>query len=81
MKYSMLMSVYKNTKADELKLCMDSIFAQNPAPAETIIVEDGPVSEDVAQYLSSLQSEGKVTLVPLDENVGFGRELAARAET
>lgn len=80
MKYSMLMSVYRNTKADELKLCMDSIFAQNPAPAETIIVEDGPVSEDVAQYLSNLQSEGKVKLVPLEENVGLGRALAAGTE-
>lgn len=80
MEYSMLMSVYKNTKASELKECMDSIFIQNPAPKEIIIVEDGPVSEDVAQYLNALQAEGKVKLVPLQENVGLGRALAAGTE-
>ena len=47
MEYSMLMSVYRNTKLDELRLCMDSVFAQEPAPTETVIVEDGPVSEEV----------------------------------
>lgn len=76
MEYSMLMSVYKNTKVDELKQCMDSIFMQNPAPKETVIVEDGSVPEDVAQYLNALQDEGKVKLVPLEENVGLGRALA-----
>ena len=55
-------------------------FIQNPAPKEIVIVEDGPVSEDVAQYLNALQAEGKVTLVPLQENVGLGRALAAGTE-
>ena len=78
--YAVLMSVYAKTNLAELKQSLGSIFAQNPAPAETIIVEDGPVSEDVAQYLCNLQSEGKVKLVPLEENVGLGRALAAGTE-
>ena len=80
MEYSMLMSVYKNTNVSELKECMDSILIQNPAPKEIIIVEDGPVPDDVSAYLEQLNSEGKVTLVPLEENVGLGRALAAGTE-
>lgn len=78
--YAVLMSVYIKVNTEELKECMDSIFIQNPAPKEIVIVEDGPVSEDVAQYLNALQAEGKVKLVPLQENVGLGRALAAGTE-
>lgn len=74
--YSVLMSVYKMTKQDELKLCMESVFAQDPAPTETVIVEDGPVPEDVQTYLHELAAEGKVKLVPLETNVGLGSALA-----
>lgn len=74
--YSVLMSAYKNTKLDELKLCMDSVFTQNPAPTETVIVEDGPVSEEVQTYLDELATEGKVKIVPLETNVGLGNALA-----
>lgn len=76
MEYSMLMSVYKNTKEAELRECLESIFIQNPAPNEIIIVEDGPVPDDVSAYLEQLSTENKVTLVPLKENVGLGRALA-----
>ena len=76
MEYSMLMSVYRNTKLDELRLCMESVFAQEPAPTETVIVEDGPVSEEVQTYLDELAAEGKVKIVPLETNVGLGNALA-----
>lgn len=77
MEYSMLMSVYKNTKASELRQCLDSVFEQVPAPKEIVIVEDGPVREDVGEYLAALESEGRVKLVPLETNVGLGNALDA----
>ena len=76
MEYSMLMSVYRNTKLDELRLCMESVFAQEPAPTEAVIVEDGPVPEEVQTYLDELAAEGKVKIVPLETNVGLGNALA-----
>lgn len=74
--YSVLMSVYAKATICELKQSLESIFIQKPAPKEIIIVEDGPVPDDVSAYLEQLSTENKVTLVPLKENVGLGRALA-----
>lgn len=80
MDYGFLLSVYINTKLDELIQSMESIFIQKPQPKEIVIVEDGLLSEEVAQYLNNLQSDGKVKLVPLKENIGLGRALAVGAK-
>ena len=74
--YSVLMSVYAQVNLCEVKQSIESIFIQKPAPKEIIIVEDGPVPDDVSAYLEQLSTENKVTLVPLKENVGLGRALA-----
>lgn len=75
--YSVLMSVYIKSDLQQLRQCLDSVFEQVPAPKEIVIVEDGPVREDVGEYLAALESEGRVKLVPLETNVGLGNALDA----
>lgn len=80
MEYSVLMSVYRNTKDSELKQCMDSVFVQTPAPSEIVVVLDGPVSDGVSEYLLGLEREGKIKTVPIETNVGLGNALAEGAK-
>ncbi len=78
-KYSVLMTVYKNTDLGCLQQSLDSMRNQTIAPDQIIIVFDGPVKEDVKAYLyEQRQQEGLLfTLVELEQNVEQG--LAARA--
>lgn len=76
MEFSVLMSVYKNTKLDELKECIESLDAQTVRADEAVIVADGPLSADVAEYLKELtENSPEYKLVSLEENVGLGNAL------
>lgn len=76
MQFGVLMSVYKNTKLDELRECIESLLGQTVKADEYVIVEDGPVSDEVNEYLAKLQStDEKFRLVALEQNVGLGNAL------
>ncbi len=76
MQFSVLMSVYKNTKLNELKECIESLQEQTLRADEYVIVEDGAVSEEVGDYLSGLEkSDNKFKIVVLEKNVGLGNAL------
>lgn len=78
-KYSFLASVYKNTKLEEMKICVESMINQTCPPDQIVIVIDGAVPEALSQYISSEAENNPelFTIVPLSENVGLGRALAA----
>ena len=40
-KYSFLASVYRNSKADEMRVCVESMLSQTVAPDQIVIVIDG----------------------------------------
>ncbi|MDD7438332.1 MAG: glycosyltransferase [Bacteroidales bacterium] len=48
------MSVYKNDTLDFLKVAIDSILEQTYGDFKFYIIQDGPVSEDVTSYLTSI---------------------------
>ena len=75
--YSFLASVYKNTKIDEMKISVASMVGQTLPPEQIVIVEDGPIPQELEEYISQLVSDNQelYTIVPLDENVGLGRAL------
>lgn len=75
MKYSFLASIYRNTKVDEMKICVESMLAQSIPADQIVIVVDGPVGETLQSYLSSLQENPLFTIVPLPQNVGLGNAL------
>lgn len=66
---TVLMSVYRNTTAEELTHALDSIEAQTRPPERVLVVKDGPVKGDVDKLLSCVDT------VTLPDNRGLGIAL------
>lgn len=72
MKYSVLMSLYKREKPEYLRLAIDSMLNQTVAPDEIIIVEDGPLTEDLYKVLEEYPM---IHRVKNERNLGLGLAL------
>ena len=75
-KFSVLMSVYKNDKLEFVKQSIDSILNQTLKPDEIVIVQDGPIPQEVESLI--LEYKNKYELfesVVLEENRGLGNAL------
>lgn len=73
--YSFLASVYKNSKADEMRVCVESMLNQTVKPDQIVIVVDGPIEGELQAYLETLKNEPLFTILPLERNVGLGNAL------
>lgn len=75
-KFSVLMSVYKNDKAEEVEYAINSLLAQTVMPSQIVIVQDGILAEEVYCLLDKYKkNNGLFTFVELKENVGLGNAL------
>lgn len=94
MKYSVLMSLYKNEKVEYLDKSIMSMLSQTVVPDEIVIVKDGPLTKELEDtlnnYLNSYPNLFKI--IPSKENLGLGlalnlglcnckNELVARMDT
>jgi glycosyltransferase involved in cell wall biosynthesis len=77
LKYSVLMSVYNGENPNYLKSSIESMVAQTQMPDEIVIVEDGPINEELVSVIRSYNSNypGLFTIVRLDKNLGLGAAL------
>ncbi|MBH0019492.1 glycosyltransferase [Pseudoalteromonas sp. SWXJ133] len=78
MKFSVLMSIYKNEKVDFFIRCMESIWdEQTTKPAEITLVIDGPLYDELYQSIDMWREKlGDVfCVVPLEHNLGLGNAL------
>ena len=74
--FSVLMSVYYKEKANNLKEAIESIVNQTLLPDEFLIVEDGPLTEELYKVLNEYISKYKwIKTLKLDKNVGLGNAL------
>ena len=75
--FSVLMSVYKNEKADYLNIALNSIENQTVKPSEIILVEDGPISNSLKKViLKHKQNFGTgFKIIKSPENIGLGAAL------
>lgn len=83
MKYSVLMSVYKNDSPDFLKLALESIYEkQTRKPDEIVIVFDGPLSDNLYEVLNNFRigKEDIVFFYPQEINRGLGEALRIGSE-
>ena len=75
-KYSILISIYHKEHADCFEQSLESIFKQICLPDEVILVEDGPLTEElyavIARYVNLYPI---IKTVRLPQNVGLGRAL------
>ena len=88
-KYSVLMSLYKKEKPEYLRLARDSMINQTVPPDEIVIVEDGPLTDELYAVLDEypilhrVKNETNLGL-GLALNVGLKKcknELVARMDT
>ncbi len=77
--YSVLMSVYKNDKAEYLDAAIDSMAVQTVAPHDYVVVCDGPLTPELDACLEGWEERLGDTLnvVRLMENHGLGYALNA----
>ena len=83
MKYSVLMSVYKNDNPAYLELALKSIYDdQTRKPDEIVVVFDGPLTDDLYRVLDDF-SKDKADMVryyPQEINRGLGEALRIGSE-
>lgn len=88
------MSVYRNEEGRYLHDALESMAAQTVKPSEIVLVEDGPLTEDLYHAIQSFEEEhpGLLKTVVNEKNLGLGlalqkgilacsNELAARMDS
>lgn len=74
--FSVLISIYKNEKAEYLKEAIESIYKQTVLFNELVIVKDGPLTSELEKILNELADKhDNVKFVELKENKGLGLAL------
>ena len=73
--YSLLMSVYEKESPQNLKISVESIFAQTVLPNDFVLVIDGPVGGELEKEINFLKEKYSLNCVALSENVGLGKAL------
>jgi len=79
MEFSVLMSVYHKERPEFLQQSLDSILNQTVLPNEIVLVEDGPLTDELYDTLSRYQEKYDYLfrIVKIKENQGLGLALAA----
>lgn len=76
-RFSVLMSVYRNDKREFVEESIKSIWDnQSLKPDEIVIVADGPISEELSNYLLELSANEVSKIIWQKENKGLGRTMA-----
>lgn len=75
--FSVLMSVYKNDNPSYFDFALESIEQQTVVPNEIVLVEDGPISNNLEKIIQKHASKfnGEFKIVKLDANNGLGNAL------
>lgn len=72
-KYSVLMSLYKKEHSEYLQLALDSMLRQTVKPDEIVLVEDGPLTDELYEVLD--QYKDHLHIVVNETNLGLGLAL------
>lgn len=76
--FSIIISVYKNDKPEHVCIALDSILvSQTVKPMEVVLVQDGPVSEELSALLTKYEEEyaDVIHIIRLEKNGGLGNAL------
>lgn len=72
---SVLISVYKSNDPYELDEALASLVAQTRPADEVMIVEDGPIPQELSEIIEKYQDKLPITRLPLKTNLGLGGAL------
>lgn len=74
--FSLLISVYLHEKAEYLEACFESIFQQSVLPKEIILVEDGPLTQELYHAIECEEKRfPSLKRIVLEKNQGLGIAL------
>lgn len=76
--FSVCTSVYKNDKPEFVRVALDSMLVhQSVKPDEIVLVQDGPVPEDLSLLLSKYEDKYSdvMHIIRLEKNGGLGNAL------
>ena len=68
---SVLTSVWERTPVDLFKLTAQSLMEQDRPFTEWVLLENGPISDDLARVLSELQADRRVKRLKVAKNLGI----------
>jgi putative UDP-galactose--lipooligosaccharide galactosyltransferase len=80
--FSVGMSVYKNDNPNDFIDSVNSVVNQTVAPSEIVLIQDGPVSENLSNAIVKLQDMFPIlNVIKLSENIGHAgaRQAAMNA--
>ena len=81
MKYSVLMSVYKKENPEYLREAFESILSQTLMPDEIVLIEDGPLTDELRAVILDIKNKYKnLRIGRFEQNVQLGRALAKGVE-
>lgn len=77
MKFSVLMSLYIKEKVEYAEACFESLLRQTVQADEWVIVEDGPLTDEMYGLLDRYQAKypGLIKRAPFETNRGLGLAL------
>ncbi len=76
MPFSVLMSLYAKERPEYLRQSLDSVFAQTLRADEVILVEDGPLTQELYAILKEYQNTfPELKIITLAVNQGLGKAL------
>jgi len=76
MDFSVLMSVYAKEKPEFLRQSLDSIYTQTLPPTEVVMVQDGPITDELQSVIDDFASaHAEMKTVRLKESQGLGNAL------
>lgn len=76
--FSILISVYKNDKAEDFRIALESITTkQTVKPSEVVLVIDGPVTDEINKVISEVASATPelYKIIRFEQNQGLGIAL------
>jgi glycosyltransferase involved in cell wall biosynthesis len=73
--FSVLMSVYKKERVSYLDECLRSLVCQSLLPSEIILVEDGPIPEDLNNIIEKYSRILPIKIVRIEKNGGLAAAL------
>ncbi len=73
--YSVLISVYYKEQPEWFQDAIESILNQTVPPSEIVLVEDGPLTDELYKIVDKYAQNPIFKIVPLEKNVGLGLAL------
>lgn len=74
-KFTVLMAVYEKDQPRLLRMALDSVYANTLKPDAFVLVQDGPVGEELTAVISEFAAKPDFTLVKLPLNRGLAYAL------